>query len=407
MKNLIFSTYLILSCTLSFSQNLILNYTDCGGCPQNMNTNDSINHPLYNYGINQAWQTGHIESDFDLRRATGNSRWHKGLDLRNHGAGADMQRGDAIVSPETGTIVNLEGENYKYIIIDGANYDFGYGHIFSHNEVSSTVSWRSGNFVLTLDEGNQNGINEQPAIVNLNTCIAYSTINGRNVILPSNHCQDTLVTTNTVLVGAEIAPIGGSRTNNTLDFPVHLHLYKFRNPNMAISNANCMDPLVDILHPNTPHDIYVTFNQNIESDTFSNWSQVNLNYPGTNFNTISVRSRMHGAIAGIDSSRYTNVVQNLDSLSILISYMDINSPEPIYVPNWRSEFLMAAKRNTTLYPSNLHDHYGNQNTTGISPYAYRDNTLFKPYDNFYFADFVTMLHKNDPLDGTSTPTSYA
>ena len=77
------------------------------GCPQAAGTNTPIDDPLFQYGNDVPYGAGDIESDFDLRRATGASRWHKGLDLRNHGQGADMQRGDAIISPENGTIVSF------------------------------------------------------------------------------------------------------------------------------------------------------------------------------------------------------------------------------------------------------------------------------------------------------------
>ena len=81
-----------LTSTSSIAQNLQLDYQSCTNCPQWMNTNTLVSNDLFAYGARTAYTTGNIESDFDMRRANGNSRWHKGIDLRNHGAGADQQR---------------------------------------------------------------------------------------------------------------------------------------------------------------------------------------------------------------------------------------------------------------------------------------------------------------------------
>ncbi|MEM6394695.1 MAG: hypothetical protein AAF741_00005 [Bacteroidota bacterium] len=397
---------LVLKSTLN-SQNLNLEYRECATCLQSANSNPSVSTSLYQYGNNTPYTTGDLESDFDLRRANGNSRWHKGIDLRDHGAGADMQRGDALVSPETGTIVAFPDQRYKYIVIDGANYDFGYGHIFSHNLVTNTSTWRSGNFVLKRSEPDTNG-DRFICVVNLNSCIAYCEMPNKTVVIAGNpHCNDTLTTTNQVAAGAAFAPIGGSRNNQNLDFPVHLHLYKFRNPANGISNANCMDPLVDIHHPQTNFNIEITANQNIEANNFSNWNNTTLLLPGTAKNSIAFRAIMNGANQGVDASRYTNTAHNLDSIQLLIKNTNANTFSPIIGPAYRSEFLLHATQNTPLYPSDIHNHYGSQNVTGISPRAYQDNVGFRPYDNYYFADFVTRIHNNDPMDGNTTPTMYA
>ncbi len=116
----------LVSSTL-ISQNVDLNYQSCIGCPQGMNVNTPLNNALFQYGNPVPYELRDIESDFDLRDATGDSRWHKGLDLRNHGQGADQQRGDAIISPEDGIISEIDAVGYKYIIIDGVDIDLEFG----------------------------------------------------------------------------------------------------------------------------------------------------------------------------------------------------------------------------------------------------------------------------------------
>ena len=206
-----------------------VDYQGCQECPQGHAWNTPVDSSLFDYDTIASYQLGHIESDYDLRRINPiYTIWHKGLDLRDHGSGSDQQRGDAIISPEAGTITRLIGRNYKNITIDGANLDYGYGHLFSHHNVNNTLAWRSGNFVLKMTEPDSQG-DRFACIINLNTCIAYCIDNDKKVVIPNNpHCSDTLTTTNQVTDGAAFAPIGGSVNGG--DLPVHLHLYKFRNP---------------------------------------------------------------------------------------------------------------------------------------------------------------------------------
>ena len=87
MKNKFYfiTVFFLLTPLAGIAQNLELNYQTCTGCPQGPDANTPINDDLFEYENSTAYETGDIESDFDLRRANGNSRWHKGLDLRNHG----------------------------------------------------------------------------------------------------------------------------------------------------------------------------------------------------------------------------------------------------------------------------------------------------------------------------------
>ena len=389
----------------NYSQNINLNYKNCNGCPQGANTNTPINNALFVYGNPTSFVIDDLESDFDLRRAGGNTRWHKGLDFRNHGQGADQQRGDAILSPEIGTILDIDHTGYKYVIVDGANYDFGYGHIFSHNNINNTSIWRSGNFVLKMTELDQNN-QRFPVIINLDNCTAFCRETNKTVILSNIHCEDTLTTTNHINLDSVFCPIGGSRGSLTDDFPVHLHLYKFRNPANGISLSNCSDPLIHIQHPYTAYDLEIALNSDIEPP-FSNWNNNNIEYPGNEKNTFSLRTTMDNAQQGIDPSRYLNVAHNLDEIQIMIKNKFQSEFKLVEGPHYRSEFLLHAQLNTPLYPDNLHDHYGDQHTTGASPSAYRDNVGFRPFDNYYYANFITRIHKNDPMDGATTPTLIA
>lgn len=393
-----------------YSQNLNLNYRSCDGCPQNAGSNPGISINLYDYSDNTAWTTGDIESDYDMRQAGLNSRWHQGIDLRNHGAGADMQRGDAIISPESGTVMHIQHTGYKYIIIDGDAYDFGYGHIFSSNNISHLNMWRSGNFVLKMDTGNAMGENRLPTVINLNTCTAYSSnTQPRMVVIPNNpHCpNDTLITTSHVALGDAIAPVGGSSNNAASEFPVHLHLYKLRDPVLGISLTNSMDPFTDLAHPVFDYEVRLTFNQDITPVSFNDWNVTTINYPGSAPNTISWRAVMADAQQGVDASRYSNVAQNLDILQLRIKAPTVGEYELIRGPWYRSEISLGARTATPIYPPHIVNTYGNLTTTGILPEAYRDNVGFRPYDNHYFADFITRIHKSDSMNGNASFTRIA
>jgi hypothetical protein len=147
----------------------------------------------------------------------------------------------------------------------------------------------------------------------------------------------------------------------------------------------------------------IALNSDIEPITFSNWNNNNIKYPGNDENTFSLRTTMDNAQQGIDSSRYSNVAHNLDEIQIMIKNKFQSEFKLVEGPHYRSEFSLHAQLNTPLYPNNLHDHYGDQYTTGASPSAYRDNVGFRPFDNYYYANFITRIHKNDPMDGAATP----
>ena len=158
-----------------------------------------------------------------------------------------------------------------------------------------------------------------------------------------------------------------------------------------------MDPSVDILQPQTDFDLDISFNNSIEASTFSNWNDTTLQYPGTGDNTIAIRATMENAIYRFDSSRYRNVVHNLDSIQILMKKTGSNNNyEPIQGSHYRSEFLLGAARTTPVYPATLNLNYGLTTRTGGSPRAYQDGVIFRPYDNYYYADFTTRIYKANP-----------
>jgi len=165
-----------------------------------------------------------------------------------------------------------------------------------------------------------------------------------------------------------------------------------------------MDPSVDLDLPDTEFSVDFTWNQDIENADFNLWDIGVIGYPGTVYNTLALRLTMVDALQGIDASRYTNVAHTIDSVRIVVQTPGIDSFALIGGPFYKSQYLLGANMNTTIYPNVMTGRYGNLNTTGISPRAYQDGAVFRPYDNYYYADFLTRLHRDDPQDASSVTT---
>lgn len=395
------------------AQNLVLKYKICNNCNAQENSDTGYG---YTYGQPIGYQSQDITSDFGPRVSPYD--WHKGVDFRplRYAGQDDAGRGTAIMALVSGTVHNIKGSyGYKHITIDGTTQDFGYSHIFNYDHGGNGL--QSGMYVLkALD-----GYPDRYAIIDLTTInnaradrIAigslYNLPNGGTVTF------DNVVFDVREQVAADqvIASMGGSgiplnNAPNNDRYPCHLHLYHYHtlgNP-LNVSHqepypTNCLDPLKEVHHYNTSYKLkFLT-----QGQAFGNTS---IKYPGTVATKFKARAFMDeakfplppnvGTIIGEmgSSARIRDAVMNIDYVQMQLKRQGAADWEMIRGATFRSEVKLGAFDDNLTYPTTIITGMGSFNKQGIRPFAYDT----RPYDEFYFTDFIPRIHRADPMDGAA------
>ena len=333
--------------------------------------------------------------------------WHKGNDF-----GVHFNEHDIVLAPVSGTIekISFEALTSLRLVLKSTNQDgYEFKHIFKgFNQNIQPSQIISGNTILC---GNHDLNEEENGIVFLNRDHpALST--GISPALDSlsftyNDSIYTVNATNEVSAGDMLCPVGDS-----YNYPVHLHLSKYRDALGAYSTSNCMDPLVAI-------DLYETQSSTQPNNTIYNVSlegniQDSLLF-GDSSNHILVRCEMYGATPN-PGNHYTNAAMNLDRVDLLIKSKFSNGDyHLIRGPYLESKIILGGRENTSIYPDTtttnpagnnidikLYSRYGGFDSTswntGILPWAYRDVNGYA-YDDYYFCDFVLRIKDTDEFGG--------
>lgn len=267
----------IIFCNFHASGQLHVQFKECLTCDT---IGDLSETATYYYDKVQEYQTKKIASDYGPRHLSANNPydWHGGIDYNSqkNNEGANGDKGDLILALVGGTIYWEVESNYKRIYLDGAEHDFGYGHIFRSG--TGFTSMRSGGCVLKKMLPPQH---LRSAMVRPDgTAIGQDT--GRVVV-----GIDTVQVSTTVAAGDVIAPTGNSGGN----YKYHLHLYSFPKGNGNHFNNSdniTKDPLEFVEHVSPDFDIQV-----LKTDAFDNpplgFDPV---YPGNNTSTLKVRVKL-------------------------------------------------------------------------------------------------------------------
>ena len=226
---------------------------------------------------------------------------------------------------------------------------------------------------------------------------------GQVTFTDENGIERTLTVNTMVNAGDPIVPLGNSQ-----GYPAHLHLEILtqvtddNGNNIPAGNDEwAKDPLQ--LHDHDVPDYNIGFY--MEDDQTEG---LDIIYPGTVEGTIQLHVEMDGQENNVPANRY-NVVMNVDDVEIMVKRKgDINF-ELIQGPNFRSEFSHGARINSERINMALNianANVGDWGRTHMQPFAYA-TTNSHPRDDYYYADFVTRIHRDDPMDGTATPTMIA
>jgi hypothetical protein len=380
-----------------YGQEINVNYKTCSGCRQDIDGNDG-NNKVYTYEPENSYRAEHIVSDFGPRCRSGYD-FHGGVDFSSRSAEGD--KGDLILAIEEGTVEKIfANSEYKYIVISGVHYNYGYGHIFRTQQINSANPYlKSGNMVLKAIDGRSNiyaiiflGYNEG------DTPIALSVDAGLSVTWNNQ----TITTRNIVSAGDPIAPIGDSYGNPTDTLESHLHLYRYpsipsRNDDDFVNN-----PLENLNYPQADLTATLLHGEAMAGSDFR--LLVSNDIKGGELSKIRVRCRISNTIAG-DNAHY-NAIPNVDEVRLKLKHSeeDDNHYQLMRGSTFDAKISLGGRQVAgNLYPKYIKDTpaYSGVIATnlinGVKPFMY-SSSYNRPYDEYIFSDIVTGLHKNDPKE---------
>lgn len=360
---------------------------------------DTLNLPTY------------ITSDFGpryLEPPRASYDWHQGIDISPGAQDTDV--GYRLRAINGGTIAKIGASTSQtnplyYIAVDHINYDFGYVHIFPSN--STTIPVSSGGFTLVNThhgpfQPDKYGIITPDSIL-LSDC---DPCNGYFYVLGN----DTIRAIDTIVANQYIAPLGDSGTG-----PGHLHLNYYEGiqdtwgyNDFVNGDDLALDPFTLIDHVGPQYEVTIHHDSINQVDSFP--LGFSLEYPGTSTQKLMTRAKIPNEG---NTSNYNSASLNISKVSFSIKNQSQDSFSLIQGPTYSSNILLGATSQDSLeYPLNVNNSgnlTGNWNRTGIMHFAYRDpgnahptpytSQGGRPWDDYYFSDFVTRIHKDDPMDG--------
>jgi len=193
--------------------------------------------------------------------------------------------------------------------------------------------------------------------------------------------------------GDPIAPLG-----NSCGFSPHAHLQ-----DMTIEPTNGNPPWSDEYAKNPLQYIdYEVSNNSIRMLQENDQTEgVTLTYPGALPSTLQARVQI---AAPNNSAKRYNTVIDIEEVEFLIK-KDYDNNFSLIKGSGNNRIKYGGIIGTDEYPEYINfsannNNIGSWNKTGMEPFSYFDH----PWDDFYCKDFITRIHKDDPLDGATTPT---
>lgn len=410
MKKLIFFTLaLVTSLPLTvhtqntFNTGLRIPYDPCTGCSDNNPVN-----PIY-----QAMQYFNtvptVKSDFGPRyvlRSLGPQPydWHGGIDYS--AAAGNGDRGYHLRSIVDGVVHQIGAGGVKYIVINGPDHDFGYLHIFSPGSVPRhNGDCHMVELTTSTPQNPRYGIivpNGQGGLMLLSDC---TNCTGHYYI----HNGVTLNATNQVAAGSIIAALGDSGANGN----AHLHLNRYESlaagMDFVNGDANMLDPLQFVEHFQPNYQLTFHNNSQIVNNPANVPQGIVMKYPGTAPTKIMIRPFMQNEGNG---NSYTHGTLNIAEAEVLIKKQYLSDYELIKGATYESRVSLGAiTTDNGTYPGYVGTtgvaNKGGWNRQGVFHFAYRDGTDphgtpyttsgGRPYDDFYFTDFISRIRNNDAL----------
>lgn len=352
-------------------------------------------------GLLQSMPTNAIADDFGPRNLA-KTYWHGGVDFNTSQGAGEAQRWWMVVSPQAGVIADFDHLThavaaYKYGLVNvmdeegNGSHTWLFGHVFDNNaqfydkfnhavvlnrcEVPNEEKW--GLHLRMTDENGQ--------VISK----TYGQVNG--AIFKVNGVDHT--TTNIVNTTDPFLPLGNSG-NKGSNFPVHLHL------NTLPYNTEITGSL-----PTSPNGDPAQFldidrpQYELSVRTEANANELAFVYPGTNSTKVRVRTQMQGEPLGVN--RYSKLM-DMDKVELQIKKATSGTFERIKGDQIEA---IISEGGRLGEPHINHSNPVNKSDwqhTGVHSNAYNgDNSgdnARNPWDDYYFTDFKTRIHKNDAFN---------
>jgi hypothetical protein len=303
-----------------------------------------------------------------------------------------------IVCPQVGRIADFDRLTqgtalYKYGLVNSYDSEGNGSHtwLFGHVFDKSNQFYDEFNHSIVLKRCEDDNDNKWGLLLDLGdgNQYAYGQIAGASLKV-NNQTYTTIDVVNTV---NPFLPLGNSGPPNST-YPVHLHLNTLPFNTEISSDLINGDPcqFLDIDRPSYDVTVNSQFNPN----------GISLTYPGTSPTKIKARVQMHGEPVNVN--RYSHL-------------MDADKVELLLKKDIESEYKRIKGDNKTAIVSEggrlgeaVINHSNPENKTnwlsqGVNSNAYNSATsganARNPWDDYYFIDFPTRIHKNDQLNSGS------
>jgi len=337
------------------------------------------------YGIQDTFPANGIADDFGPRRVAPNN-WHGGIDYNAWLNSGDNAKGYPVLAPFAGDIVDTNrligpgSAGAKQIALDVGNYRILFVHLFS-NSTEWEISNNNGSIVAKRMLG-LNNANRWAMIIDINgQSHVFGQIDGF-----VEHNGDTLEVSNTIGQYTPIGPLGNSGTQTA-----HLHLNTIPDNQEVWNNTYNKNPLQFVTYAAPQYDIRL-FTQP-GPDSFV------LNYPGSNPTPLCVRPRMDPiVIQGVNNNRYDRI-NDVDQVEVMLK----KPGYPFFVrlegAQKQGYISLGGQIGETQIGHTINQYignspqWGNWATMGVNSFAYNSSNPH-PYDDYYFPDFYTRIHKD-------------
>jgi len=344
-----------------------------------------------------AMPTNAIADDFGPRDLS--DGFHAGVDFNCWSKAGSDQKWYPAVSPEVGLIADFDrlthGQTkYKYglvNVVDGEGNDSHtllFGHVFDDNKLFYD-EFNHSIILKRCESPNQNkwGLFLEFNDINGNVKrYVYGQVPGKTLKVNNNfYFTTTVINTNDPFI-----PIGDSGGN----YPVHLHLNTLPYNTDVSSDAINGDPcqFLDIDVPT----------YKIKTWSELNDSKIDLKYPGNTPTKIAARIQMEGEPLNV--KRYDHLM-DCDKVELEIKSVWSSDYERIRGDKMTAIVSEGGRLGESVINHTFPPNKTNWNSQGVNSNAYNgaetgDNAK-NPWDDYYFTDFKTRIHKDDKLNNAS------
>lgn len=333
-----------------------------------------------------------VADDFGPRRYSPNN-FHGGVDYNSEQDDGNADKWDLIHAPASGTIVDVNRLyttfSYKQFCYEIDSARLLFGHVYDNYSVEyaandSTVILKR----MVPRPTNPNEVKWAQVIILPNDTLAYGQVIGQ-VELDG----DTLVTSVNVREGSPLVPLGESSAENQ----AHLHLNTIPLTNnfstgVTIYNSN---PLQYVNYPNIEYEI--------KNYSLTDSNNITINYPGNAPSSIASRVKMVTEISGQNLKRYDHI-NDVNNVRIKIS--KLSQEFTIFTGATHASIIDLGGRINEQIINHPRPNFGNWNRTGVDSRAYNSGYPSQPFDIYHFTDFITRIHRDDPMDGGDAMIAY-